>query len=147
MFGAWVRTGLRVSLEPACTVMVRLLRMYGSLHIDTKQLPRSCDVTSYGRTGIKTGRKSTLTLALCKGIDIVVSSSRVHELIMRNVVDLVLVQPCLVDDPRRVRQDLVRPSAMSDRLASFRMRHGRRGLVLGTLQIRVHTHQQVDFRE
>ena len=84
-------------------------------------------------------RKITLTLALCKGVDIVVSSSRVHELIMRNVVDLVLVQPCLIDNPRRVRQDLVRPSTMSDRLASLRMCHGRRRFVFCALEIGAHS--------
>ena len=67
---------------------------------------------------------SELTLTLGKGIDVIVACTRVDQLVMCDIVDLVLLQPSLIDHPWRVRKDLVDPSTMSDRLASLGVGHG-----------------------
>ncbi len=66
---------------------------------------------------------------------------------MRDIIDHMLIQPRLIHDPRRVREDLVRPSTVSDRLASLGVGHGGRGLVGCTEGVGTYAHKEVDARE
>lgn len=70
------------------------------------------------------------TLGFCKGINIFYPFTRIYHLIVSQIIDLMFVHPGLIDDPRCIRQDLVCPATMPHSFASFRMGHGRSGLVL-----------------
>lgn len=66
---------------------------------------------------------------------------------MRQIIDLVPVHPRLVDDPRRVREDLIRPPTVTDGLAPFRVGHGGGGFVVCAELVRTHTDEEVHAGE
>jgi hypothetical protein len=49
---------------------------------------------------------------------------------MRNIVDLMFIQERLIDDPRRIRHDLVNPATMSHGLAALRVGQDSEGFML-----------------
>jgi hypothetical protein len=87
------------------------------------------------------------TFPFGESIDVFHTFGRVNYLVVRQVINLMLVHPLLIHNPRCVRQDLIRPTAVSNGLASLRMRHRRGRLVLGAQLVRVYTNQKVHVRE
>jgi hypothetical protein len=53
------------------------------------------------------------TLGLAVRVDVLVAGSSVRLLVVRDVVDLVLIDEGLIDDPRRLGDDLVNPPAVA----------------------------------
>jgi hypothetical protein len=59
-----------------------------------------------------------------------VPGAGVRILVVRDVIDMVLVDKCLIDDPRRLGHNLVDPAAVTDTLAPVRL-HGASALARG----------------
>ena len=57
-------------------------------------------------------------LVFAESINVVVSATSISILVVRDVIDLVLFQESLVDNPRSLSHDLVDPSTMSDTFQS-----------------------------
>ena len=66
---------------------------------------------------------------------------------MGDIVDLMFLEPRLVDDPGSIRQNLVCPSTMSDGLTPLGVGHDRSRFVLGAEYIGAHTDQKLDLWE
>jgi hypothetical protein len=64
-------------------------------------------------TGRRVEVESTHTQPLAIRIHVVVPACSIGILVVRDVIDLILVQEGLVDDPRRVGDDLVNPAAVA----------------------------------
>lgn len=64
----------------------------------------------------QTPPKLELTNTLGKSIDIITPRTDIWLLIMRNIINLMLLNECLIHRPRRILDDLVDPLAMADRL-------------------------------
>ena len=84
---------------------------------------------------------------LQKLIQIRLPRHRVRLLIMRNVVDLMLVDELLSELPRRVGSDLVDPFTVLDGLASFGVSEGWKSFVGFAELIRADSDDEVDGGE
>jgi hypothetical protein len=91
-----------------------------------------------------TPRRTPLTRSLCKRIHILKVLARIHQLVVSDIINLVLVQPRLVDHPRRVGEHLVRPPTVPDRLAPLRVGHGWCGLVFRAELVGADPDEEVD---
>lgn len=87
------------------------------------------------------------TLRLGKAIHVFVGFARVYQLVVRNVVDIVLVEESLVNDPGSVGNHLVDPTALTDGFASLGVRHGGGRLVTCAQVVRAHADQELHFGE
>ena len=68
---------------------------------------------------LSTLRNKKFALLLDRFIDIVAFVSTIWLVIMRNVVDIMLCKELWRDDPRAVRDNLIHPLAVSDRLCTL----------------------------
>lgn len=62
---------------------------------------------------------------------------------MRHVVDPMLIEECLVNNPRCIGHNLVDPSTMTNGLASFCMIHHRLGFVVKAQFVRTHPNKEM----
>jgi hypothetical protein len=68
-------------------------------------------------------------------------------IVVRRVVDIVFLHICGIDNPRRIRYDLIHPATMADRLAAFCVSHNTPEFMLFYLLVAVHTDNKVHVRE
>jgi len=66
---------------------------------------------------------------------------------MGDVIDLVLFQKGVVDDPRSIFDNLVDPSTVPDRFAALRMGHDRAALVLLAQLVGANPNEEVHLRK
>lgn len=66
---------------------------------------------------------------------------------MGDVIDLVLFQKGVIDDPGSILENMVDPSTVPDRLAAFRMGHDRAALVLLAQFVGTNPNEEVYLRK
>lgn len=71
--------------------------------------------------------------------------TRVNFFIMRDIVNLVLIQKRLINNPRCVRDNLVRPSTMPDCFTALGVGHSWGRLVLRTKNIRANANHEMNL--
>lgn len=71
--------------------------------------------------------------------------ARVNFLVMRDIVDLVLIQKRLINNPWRVRNNFIRPSTMPDCFTTLGVGHGWGRLVLRTENIRANANHEMNL--
>ena len=82
-----------------------------------------------------------------KAIDVIHVDALVGVFVMGDVIDLVLFQKGVINDPRSIFDDLVDPSTVPDRFTALGMGHDGAALVLLAQVVGAHANEEVHLRK